>query len=57
MTTYSVVKRSNRIVLDFFVLDSDTILQTVKASNWIGARAKVKETDFYQHEGYGWFCM
>lgn len=55
---FSVIEtKDSRVVLSPAreLKESETLLQSIDADNWVKARVKVKENNLYHDYGRGWF--
>ncbi len=53
-TFHLIEKKCGRIVLVHSGEGNDTLLDIIKAKDWVSARAKVDETPYYNTQGHGW---
>lgn len=52
-------RKCGRIVLvpSGDTVDPNTVLDIIKAKDWVSARAKVDETPYYNTQGHGWLLV
>lgn len=56
MSYFLYEQPDGRVVLNsVYTKKSGTLIDTIEAPNWITARTKVKEDQFYHMPGYGWY--
>jgi len=53
-TFHLTEKKCGRIVLTSSDTHNDTVLDIIKAKNWVSAREKVDESPYYNTQGHGW---
>jgi len=56
-TFHLTEKKCGRIVLVPSGEHNDTVLDIIKAKDWVSARAKVDETPYYNTQGHGWLLV
>lgn len=55
MKTFHLTENKyGRIVLVHSGEHNDTVLDIIKAKDWVSARTKVDETPYYNTQGHGW---